>query len=116
MHGKPVAFVSRALTNTEQHYAAIEKEMLAVVWSLERFHQYTFGRTVIVHSDHRPLEAIVRKPLDRAPRRLQNMLMKAQAYATTSCGNPVKSSTLPIISHVLSIQKLSLKMKGNLRI
>ena len=79
-HGKPVAFVSRALTNTEQHYAAIEKEMLAVVWSLERFHQYTFGRTVTVHSDHRPLEAIVRKPLDRAPRRLQNMLMRAQAY------------------------------------
>ena len=46
-HGKPMVFVSRALTNTERHYAAIEKEMLAVVWSLKRFHQYTFGRTVI---------------------------------------------------------------------
>lgn len=47
------------------------------VWpcfSLERFHQYTYGRTVTVLSDHKPLESIVRKPMCKAPRRLQNML------------------------------------------
>ena len=33
----------------------------------------TFGRRTIVHSDHKPLEMIVKKPLHEAPRRLQGM-------------------------------------------
>ena len=41
--GRPLSYASRALTPTEQRYAQIEKEALAVVFALERFHQYTFG-------------------------------------------------------------------------
>ena len=77
---KPVAYASRALTDTETRYAQIEKEMLAVVFSLEKFNQYTFGRHTDVHSDHKPLESITKKPLVRAPRRLQGMLLRAQKY------------------------------------
>ena len=54
-HGQPVAYASRALLDTETRYAQIEKELLAVVWGLERFHQYTYGRPVLVQSDHKPL-------------------------------------------------------------
>ena len=79
-HGKPVAYASRALTETEQRYAQIEKEMLAIVFSLEKFHQYTYGRKTHVHSDHKPLEAIVKKPLAKAPKRLQGMLLCTQKY------------------------------------
>ena len=78
--GRPIAYKSRALTQAETRYASIEKEMLAVTWGLEKFHQYTYGRHVTVYSDHRPLEAISRKPLSRAPRRLQALLMRADAY------------------------------------
>ena len=53
--GKPVAFASRALTDTETRYAQIEKELLAIVFSVEKFDQFTFGRTVYVQSDHKPL-------------------------------------------------------------
>ena len=35
--GQPLVFASRALTDTETRYIQIEKEMLAVVWSLEKF-------------------------------------------------------------------------------
>jgi len=43
---KPAAYASRALTETEQRYAQIEKEMLAIVFGAERFHQYVYGREV----------------------------------------------------------------------
>lgn len=80
-NGRPVAYVSRALTPTEQRYAQIEKELLAIVFSLEKFNHYTYGRHVKVQSDHKPLEAILRKPLASAPRRLQGMMMRLQKYS-----------------------------------
>ena len=78
--GRPLAYASRALSDTETRYATIEKEMLAIVFALEKWHQYTYGRHVTVHSDHKPLESITKKPLDRAPKRLQGMLVRALAY------------------------------------
>ena len=78
--GKPLGYASRALSATECEYAQIEKECLAIVFSLERFHQYTFGRRTIIHSDHKPLEMIVRKPLHKAPKRLQGMILRLIQY------------------------------------
>ena len=78
--GRPIAYTSRSLSDTEQRYAQIEKEMLAIVFALEKFNQYTFGRHVRVSSDHKPLESILSKPLAVAPRRLQGMMMRLQKY------------------------------------
>ncbi|KAK3770331.1 hypothetical protein RRG08_029984 [Elysia crispata] len=79
--GQPIEFASRTLTETEQRWAQIEKEMLAVVFGLERFDQYTFGRKIFVTTDHKPLETIIRKPLSEAPRRLQRLIMRSNRYA-----------------------------------
>ena len=65
--GRPITYASRALTDAETRYAIIEKEMMAVVFALEKWHQFTYGRPILVYSDHKPLEAITKKPLDRAP-------------------------------------------------
>ena len=78
--GRPLAYASRALTAAERNYAQIEKELLAIVFSTERFHQYTYGRSVIVESDHKPLESILAKPLVSAPKRLQRMILRLQRY------------------------------------
>lgn len=59
---KPIQYASRALTDTETRYDQIEKEMLAMVFALERFSQYTYGRNMHIESDHMPLEAILLKP------------------------------------------------------
>ncbi|KAK7113619.1 hypothetical protein V1264_012874 [Littorina saxatilis] len=77
----PVAFASKALTQTEQNYAQIEKELYAILFGCRRFHQYLYGREVIVHSDHKPLESITKKPLAAAPPRLQRMLLQLQKYS-----------------------------------
>lgn len=78
--GRPVAFASRSLTEVERRYAQIEKEMLGVSFGLQKFHAYTYGRHVHVITDHKPLVAIVKKPLSKAPRRLQALLLRTQEY------------------------------------
>ena len=74
--GQPVAFASRALTQAESRYAQIEKELLSVVFACERFDTYLYGRDVVhVKTDHQPHEAIFKKDLGSAPKRLQRMLL-----------------------------------------
>ena len=44
-----------------------------------RFHEYIYGMSTIeVETDHKPLEAIFKKPLHQAPARLQKMIMSAK--------------------------------------
>ena len=62
------------------NYAQIEKELLTVVFALERFDQYIFGRQVTVKNDHKPLQSILLKPITAAPKRLQRMLFRVQRH------------------------------------
>ena len=77
---KPIAFASKTLSPAETRYANIEREMLAVVFGCEKFHNYVFATRFIVQSDHKPLEMITRKNLFAAPTRLQRMLLRVQPY------------------------------------
>ena len=80
--GQPVAYASRALTTTETRYAQIEKELLAIVFACDHFEAYVFGRECVnVETDHQPLVSIVTKPLNKAPNRLQRMLLRLQKYS-----------------------------------
>ena len=78
--GRPIAYTSRAMSVTEQRYAQIEKETLAIVHSCRKFHYYVFGRPVKIESDHKPLQAIFSKPMLAAPMRLQSMMLRLQPY------------------------------------
>ena len=87
-YGQPRAYGSRALTETEGRCANSEKEMLAVVLPVEKYHQYTFGRHTAVYSDHKPLERIMTKPQKDVPKRLQNMRMRLQQCDVTVVYKP----------------------------
>ena len=73
---KPVMYVSRTLTETEQRYSNIERELLAIVFALERLNHYTFGRTITVQSDHQPLQSIWKKSIVSTSPRLQRLLLR----------------------------------------
>ena len=77
---KPIAFASKSLTPTEQRYACIERELLAIVFGVQRFHTYLFGRHFDVITDHRPLVMILNKPITSAPPRLQRMVISLNGY------------------------------------
>ena len=76
-NGGVVAYASRALTPTEQRYALIEKEMLAVVYGCTKFHKLIYSMDdITIESDHKPLESLLRKPMSAAPLRIQRMKLK----------------------------------------
>lgn len=54
-NGHPVSYTSRTLNEHERNYSAIEKELLAIVWSVKYFRPYLFGRKFKIQTDHRPL-------------------------------------------------------------
>ena len=52
--GQPVCFAARALTETEQRYAVMEKECLAICFACDKFHQYIMCKEKVqVESDYR---------------------------------------------------------------
>ena len=78
---KVISYASRCLSDTEKEYGQIEKEFLAVFFGCKKFHNYIYGRQVIVKSDHKPLESIMLKDLPKiGSRRLQRLRLKLYKY------------------------------------
>ena len=99
-------YASRSLTPTEVQYPQIEKELLAIAFGMEKFETYLSGRKVLVESDHKPLEAIFKKSLLKAPKRLQRMLLRLQRYEFEVAN---KKGTSLLMADPLSRAYLSLK-------
>ena len=55
---KPIAYASRTLTKAEKNYSQLEKEGLAVVFGVKKFHVYLWGRLFLIESDHKPLTSL----------------------------------------------------------
>ena len=77
---KPVAYMSCQMRKNEVAWAQIEKETLAICAACEKWNLWLYGRDIEVHSDHQPLETIFKKPLAKAPKRLQRLMMRLQRY------------------------------------
>ena len=58
---KPIAFGSRYLNESEQNYSIGELELLAVVWGLEKFRFYLYGKKVLLYTDHQALEPLIKR-------------------------------------------------------
>ncbi|XP_026687288.1 uncharacterized protein K02A2.6-like [Diaphorina citri] len=77
---KPVAFASRSLTETQKRWAQIEKELFAIWFGCVKFHQYIYGQSILVETDHKPLVTLFKKALSDIPNRLQRIMLKLQLY------------------------------------
>ena len=77
IYGKecPIAFHSRTMTVAEKNYDTSQKELLAIVKSVEHFKQFLYGKELKIKTDRQPLTAIKTKskPSIRLGRWLNNL-------------------------------------------
>ena len=55
---QPVAFASRGLQDNERNYSAFLIEMSAIVFAIQHWHTYLYGRFFFVYCDHKPIEKL----------------------------------------------------------
>ena len=58
---KPISYASRFLSDAEKKYAINELELLAVVWGLEHFRLYIYGKPITILTDHKSLEPLLKR-------------------------------------------------------
>ena len=77
---KVVAFASRRLSDVETIYSQVEREALAFIWGMERFHLYVFGKSFVVGTDNKAVELIMRNPNSDPPARIKRWALRASQY------------------------------------
>jgi len=106
----PIAYTSRLLNAAEQNYSTIEKELLAIVYSVNHFRPYLYGQKFLLVTDHKPLIWLhsVKDPTSRLLRwrlrlaEYEYTVMykagKANLNADALSRNPAPAPILPIIN------------------
>ena len=88
---RPVAYASWTLSATEQKYAQIEKEALAVTWACTKFSDYLFRNKFLIESDHKPLIPLLNtKHLDCLPPRILRFRLRLAKFDYTVSHVPGK--------------------------
>ena len=93
---------------TEIRIKLIEKETLTIVHAFKEFDQLLFSKgDITVHSNHKPLEAIFKRSLALAPRRLQSMLysfrVKDRKGFTLVIADTLSQASLPMLLTTITL-------------
>jgi len=89
----PVFFASRTMTSSEIN-CQLEKEMLSAVFACNKFHEYIYGRAIIIENNHKPLMSITQKHLNKAPSTISSISSKVQIHVTICSREADNSSRL----------------------
>lgn len=70
-----IYYASKLLNENQLNYTTTEKELLAVVFSFEKFLSYLLGVKTIVHTDHAAIKYLMTKK-DAKPRLIRWVLLR----------------------------------------
>ena len=65
-------------TGAEKNWTTTEKEAFAVVWTLQYFHAYVYGRKIIIYTDHKALKWF--RDIKHPNRKLACWISKLEEY------------------------------------
>jgi hypothetical protein len=89
---RPIEYFSKNYTVAQKKYSTTEKEMLAVVMTVENFHLYLYGRKFTIYTDHLPLTWIWTKKNPHP--RIERWMMRMALYEFTVVYKPGKDNHL----------------------
>ena len=85
-----IYFISKILNLAELNYTVTEKEFLAVVYSINKFHHYITGYEIFVHTDHSAIIFIRNKPVTNG--RVTRWVLLLQEFNITIIDRPGKEN------------------------
>ena len=77
---KPVMFASRALTGSGRNYQNLERECLAMIWGMKKFHYFLYGKEFTLEMDQKPLVSIYKKHMVEISPRVQRLVVRSFPY------------------------------------
>ena len=101
---KPISFASRTLSPAERNYSQLEKEALAIIFGIKRFHQYLYST---LYSDHKPLERIFSE--SHATPSMASAKIQRWALTLAACQYTVKYKPGKNMSTADALSRLPLK-------
>ena len=81
--GNPVYYASRTLSKAEKNYQNLERECMAAVWGMEKFHYFLYGRHFVLQTDQKPLVSIFKKHMTDVTPRMQRLCIRTWNYDFT---------------------------------
>ena len=112
---RPISYASKTLSSTESNYFNIEHELLGVLFAITHFKHFTYGCTVHVITDHKPLVSLFKKSLVDASPCLTHMLMQLLDFTLNVCYQPGDKMHLSnTLSHLSSHNKATVETIKNL--
>ncbi|KAG7300079.1 hypothetical protein JYU34_015614 [Plutella xylostella] len=97
-----IAYGHKTLTDCERRYCQTEKEALALVWAVEHFHIFLYGKEFELITDHKPLEVIF-GPKSKPCARIERWILRLQAYTYKVIYRPGKSNIADPLSRLCKL-------------
>lgn len=94
-----VAYGNKSLSDCEKRYCQTEKEALALVWAVEHFDIYLYGKEFELVSDHKPLEVIFGRN-SKPCARIERWVLRLQSYNYKIVYRPGKSNIADPLSRL----------------